>query len=236
MLTQATEALRARVRGISTGILAADLARLGEAAGHVGGWGGHMLHFDIMDGVFVPQLTAGPAFVAALDTGMVRDVHLMVADPVRQAGPFVAAGADIVTVHAEAPDALAALRAVRTQAERLQRPVLAGLAVMPSTPLADVEPLLSERPDLLLSLALDPRVTAPADVDLAGRRLRDLALAAGRHGGAPLLAIDGGITALTFAEALAFGPDVIVTGSAVFRAPVPAEAFAEMAGAFERAP
>ena len=220
--------LRARCHGVSVGVFAADLGDLAGAARHLADWGCGLLHFDIMDGVFVPQLTAGPAFVAAVGQGMVRDVHLMVAEPLRHVGAFVAAGADIITVHAEAPDAAAAIRALRAEASRSGRTVLAGMAVMPGTDLNALGPLLAEAPDLLLSLAIDPRNSAPADLALAGRRLKTLTGRAAEAGFAPLLALDGGVTSANFAEVAAFGPDIVVSGSAIFKAASPAATFAEM--------
>src|SRR5271166_4148807 len=91
-------------------------------------WGGELLHFDIMDGVFVPAITGGPIFVKAVGAGLVRDIHLMVDKPSRHIGPFADAGADIITVHAETGDAADALTSVRSASARLGRPMLAGLA------------------------------------------------------------------------------------------------------------
>lgn len=221
------ESLRQKSRGISVGLYAAPLGALSDAVRLVAAWGGTIAHFDVMDGVFVPQLTAGPAFVSVLGQGMVRDVHLMVADPAEQVDAFADAGADIITVHAEAPTAKAALSRVRAASVRLARPILAGLAVMPGTPLESLSPLLDPMPDMILVLALDPRDGAPADLGLASERLAALAemVAPAR----PLMAIDGGVTEATIAEAAAAGPDIVVSGSAIFRAAEPAAAFAKLA-------
>lgn len=210
-------------RGISVGLYAAPLGALDDAVRQMAGWGGKIVHFDVMDGVFVPQITAGPAFVGAVGQGMVRDVHLMVADPAAQVEAFAKAGADIITVHAEAPSAKAALDGVRAASQALGRPILAGLAVMPGTPLDSLAPLLSPVPDLILVLALDPRDGKPADLALASDRLRALEdmVAPAR----PLMAIDGGVTEATIEAAASAGPDMIVSGSAIFRAPDPAVAF-----------
>jgi len=210
-------------RGISVGLYAAPLGALTEAASQMAGWGGRIAHFDVMDGVFVPQITAGPAFVGAVGQNMVRDVHLMVADPAAQVDAFAKAGADIITVHAEAPTARAALDGVWAASKALGRPILAGLAVMPGTPLDSLAPLLSPMPDLILVLALDPRDGKPADLALARDRLRALEemVAPAR----PLMAIDGGVTEATIEMAASAGPDMIVSGSAIFRAPDPAAAF-----------
>ncbi len=182
-----------------------------------------MLHFDVMDGVFVPGLTGGPGFVKALGEGMLRDVHLMVADPAAHVDAFANAGADIITVHAEAPRALAALAAVRAASVRLGRPIMAGLGVMPGTPLEDLAPLLAFGPDLVLVLALDPRDGAAPDLDLAAGRLRAIAeMAAPAR---PVMAIDGGVTAATIDTAAGSGAELIVSGSAIFGAADPHAAF-----------
>ncbi len=218
--------LRTRARGISLGLYAADLARLAEAGQKAVGWGCDILHFDVMDGVFVPAMTAGPGFVQALDCGALRDVHLMIDAPARHVQSHVDAGADIVTVHAESRDAGAALGLIRNAT----RPVLAGLALMPSTTLAQAEPLLALNPDIILVLSLDPRDGARPDIPAACARVRNLRARFGAD--APLLAFDGGVTLDSIAEIAACTPDIIVSGSAVFKATDPAAAFRAMAATF----
>ncbi len=218
--------LKTRARGISLGLYAADLAHLADAAQMAVGWGCDILHFDVMDGVFVPAMTAGPGFVQALDRGALRDVHLMVEAPARHVQSYVNAGADIVTVHAEARDAGAALGLIRSAA----RPVLAGLALMPSTTLEAAEPLLALNPDMILVLSLDPRDGAKPDIPAACARLETLRARFGANG--PLLAFDGGVTLDSIARIAACRPDIIVSGSAVFKAKDPAAAFRAMADTF----
>lgn len=220
--------LRERVRGISAGILAAPPGRLEEAAGDLARWGGRIAHFDVMDGCFVPTITAGPAFLAAA-AGHLRDVHLMVARPAGQVDAFARAGADVLTVHAEAEDPAGAVLATRAAAARLGRPILAGVAVMPGTPLEALDPLLALGPDLVLVLAVDPRDGRPADVDRACARL---ALLRDRAAAGTLLALDGGITPATIDTAAACGPDLVVSGSAIFSAPDPAAVYAGLSGAW----
>lgn len=225
------KALRERCRGISAGVFSAKLGNLDQAMNDLIGWGGTIVHVDVMDGVFVSPISMGPAFVGALGDRCVRDVHLMVEAPEHQVAAFARAGADIITVHAEAPGAAEALECIRAEALRLERPVLAGLAVMPGTPLEQVVPLLDPAPDLILSLAIDPRKDAPADLPLACERLCTLAkmLSPAR----PLLAIDGGVTGDTVKIPAAVKPDVIVSGSAIFRAPDPGAAFSTLEAAWQ---
>ena len=222
--------LRARLSGLSLGVFAADHGRLREWAEQAASWGAAALHFDVMDGVFVPAITGGPAFVAALDVGLPRDVHLMVETPSRQVAAFAEAGADVITVHAEARDAAEAIAGVRAASDKLGRPILAGLALMPDTGIDAAAALLALAPDLVLVLAVDPRrktapAIEPAVAKLAALRMR-------QPGNRPLFAFDGGV-ALTTINAVAAGyPDLVVSGSAVFAARDPEVAFARLAAAF----
>lgn len=220
--------LQDRSRGVSLGILAADPAALRAAALAARGWGADILHFDVMDGVFVPGITAGPAFVAALDLGMLRDVHLMVQDPARQVPGFADAGADIITVHAESDDPAGAIAAIRAASARLERPILAGLALMPGTTLQQAAPLLALAPDMVLLLAVDPRKGKALDIAGACAKLAAL------RGTGPLLAFDGGVTLGSIGEIAACAPDMVVSGSAILGAADPAKAFADMAAALGR--
>ncbi len=215
--------LKARSRGIGLGVMAGDLGALRDTARQALGWGCDILHFDVMDGVFVPGLTAGPGFVRALDCGALRDVHLMVQDPGAQVAGFVAAGADLITVHADAASAATAIAEIRAA----DRPVLAGLALMPGTPV-DMALIEATAPDLVMVLSLDPRNATPPDITAACARLTDLRARLGTN---TLLAFDGGVTARTIAEIAAAGPDLVVSGSAIFKAPDPGLAFADMARA-----
>lgn len=225
--------LRNRCLGISAGVFAAPLGNLGAAVSALQGYGGTVVHFDVMDGVFVPAITGGPGFVNALGEGMLRDVHLMVDDPAAHVDAFANAGADIITIHAEAQRAPEALVAVRAASARLVRPILAGLAVMPGTPLDDLVPLLAAKPDLILSLALDPRDGIAPEVGRAADRLK--AIAAMVAPARPVLALDGGVTEATIATAAGSGADLIVSGSAIFGAPDPSVAFKTLTDAWAAA-
>jgi len=215
--------LKSHLRGISLGLYAADLGHLADAAIRAGDWGCDILHFDVMDGVFVPQMTAGAGFVSALSTGALRDVHLMVEDAARAVDSYLDAGADLITVHAESKGAVAAISAIQAA----PRAVLAGLALMPGTSLEAAKPLLDLGPDLILVLSLDPRDGAKADIPAACRRLSDLR--ALTQESAPLLAFDGGVTLDSIEEIAACRPDMVVSGSAILKATDPARAFARMA-------
>ncbi|MGP1395250.1 MAG: ribulose-phosphate 3-epimerase [Inquilinaceae bacterium] len=201
---------------IAPSILAADFARLGEEVRAVDAAGADMIHVDVMDGHFVPNLTIGPAVVAALrpHSGLPFDVHLMIA-PV---DPFIAAcadaGADIITFHPEAGP-----HPHRTMQEIKRRGCKAGIALNPGTPVAAVEELLPEI-DLVLVMTVNPGfggqrfITSQLDkIARLRRRIDDLTDSRDRTVD---LQVDGGIIAETAPRAVAAGADLLVAGTACF--------------------
>jgi ribulose-phosphate 3-epimerase len=209
---------------LSVGILTADLLALGADVARLDGTGVGMLHVDVMDGCFTPMMTVGPPIVKALRTPLLKDVHLMIQDPLEKLDDYVSAGADVVTVHAESCThvhrVLQRLGAMQN-ANDPARGIVRGLALNPGTPLEAVVPLLDEV-DLLLLLAINPgwggQKFLPATTGriAQARRLLD---GAGRR---ILLAVDGGITRENVGRLSGTGVDVVVTGSAVFDGKAPA--------------
>jgi ribulose-phosphate 3-epimerase len=203
---------------LSAGVITADLTRLGAELEHLRGkaaWA----HVDVMDGVFCPQLTVGPAFVAAVaSTGIPVDAHLIVEEPRRLLPEITAAGASVITVHAEATRHLH-----RTMTEMTvladdgagARSFLRGVAVNPGTPVHAVEPVLGLA-DLVLVLAVSPGWSGQVPAANTRQRVdevRELARAAGAD---VLVGVDGGVTVANAAEIAGWGIDVIVSGSAIF--------------------
>lgn len=219
-----TDDLKSRAKGISLGMFAADLGNLRRAAQNVAEWGCKTLHFDVMDGVFVPQMVGGPGFVAAMDVGMLRDVHLMVQNPADHVESYLKAGADMITVHAESDGAAEAIEAIKAATGT----VLAGLALMPGTTLEDAAPLLALNPDMILVLSLDPRGTPP-DITAACLRLTELRKLAPDA----VLAFDGGVNKETIEEIATCTPDMVVSGSAVLGAKKPKRAYTALVKALE---
>ena len=209
---------------LSLGIFAADLGALIAAGRDVESWGGELLHFDVMDGVFVPQLTGGAGFVAGHSDDLLMDVHLMVQRPADQVEAFVKAGADILTIHIESDEPEKALDKARMVARALGKDILVGYALMPGTDLALLDALLETQPDIILVLALDPRTGGQVDVSAACARVRRLK----KLHPSVLVEFDGGVTMDTAAEIAASGADLIVSGSAIFKAPDRSAAFKEM--------
>lgn len=193
---------------LSVGVLTADILQLGDELALVRGAGVSLIHVDVMDGHFCPQLTVGPSFIRAIPDNFVKDVHLMVDQPLGKVEDFLAAGAEILTFHVEA----------ETHPHRVLqtlggRGIVRGIALNPGTPLSFVEPLLDEL-ELLLVLAVNPGWSGQTFVASTERRLAEARELIGTRQIA--LAVDGGVTRENVAHVASLGPDLIVAGSAVF--------------------
>jgi ribulose-phosphate 3-epimerase len=211
---------------ISPSLLAANFAILGDEVRSITAAGADLLHLDIMDGHFVPNLTFGVPVVKALRpvTKLPFDVHLMVENPDLYVEPLAAAGAEMITVHVEA-----ALHLHRTLQAIKGFGLKAGVALNPATPLCTLEHVLSEL-DLILLMSVNPgfggQEFIPGTV-VKVASLRKLLQAAGV---APAIAVDGGMNRKTAPRVIAAGADIIVAGSAVFGAPDVKEAIAALRG------
>jgi ribulose-phosphate 3-epimerase len=212
---------------IAPSLLAADFARLGEEVRAVEKAGADWLHLDVMDGHFVPNLSFGPAVIAALRAhcALPFDVHLMISPVEPYLAAFIAAGADIVSLHPEAgPHLHRALQMIRAAGKR------AGVVLNPATS-PDAIAWVMDQIDLLLVMTVNPGFGGQSFLDsqltkiTALRRMID---AAGRD---IVLAVDGGITPATARRAVAAGADTLVAGTAVFGQPDYAAAIAALRAA-----
>ena len=198
--------------------LGADLARLD-------GTGVALLHFDVMDGCFTPMMTFGPPLVKAVRTPLLKDVHLMIDEPLEKLGDYVAAGADVVTVHAESCTHIhRVLQRLGTMenANDPARGIVRGVALNPGTPLAVLEPLLDEL-DLVHLLAINPGWGGQKFLPATMGRIASVRRLLERAGRRILLGVDGGITRDNIGTLAGTGVDLVVTGSAVFDGKAPAE-------------
>jgi ribulose-phosphate 3-epimerase len=207
---------------LSVGVLTADLTRLGEELGILHGTG-CWAHIDVMDGAFCPQLTVGPAVVAAIaSTGLPVDAHLMVDEPIRILPEIVAAGPAVVTVHAEATRHLYhTLQELSALADQHDRPILRGVAISPGTPVQAVEPVL-ELVDLVLVLAVEPGWPRQSPAASTRRRVGAVRQLAAGLGTAVQVGVDGGVSLANASEIAAWGVDVVVSGRAVYDGTDPA--------------
>ena len=193
---------------LSVGVNGADLLHLGEDLERLDRAGVRLRHVDVMDGVFCPQMTGGPSFVAAVSSAGPVDVHLMIDDPLEKVDAYVAAGAAIVTFQVEA-----ARHPHRVLQHLNDSRVVRGVALNPGTPLTAVEPLLDEL-DLLLVLSVNPGWSGQRFIAATAVRLRAAReLLAGRD---IALGVDGGVTHENASWVASLGADLIVAGSAVF--------------------
>jgi ribulose-phosphate 3-epimerase len=210
--------LRSLCPTVSVGTLTADLMHLGSELELLERAGVGIVHVDVMDGCFCPQMTVGPVYVKGLRTPLLKDVHLMVEEPLDKLEPYAEAGADIITVHVEAAVHIHRVLQILGTLEHGTRPgegIVRGLALNPGTPLEWLGPLLDEI-DMVTILAIDPgwsgQRMAPATLERV-RRTKDLLAAAGKE---ILVCVDGGVTRDNIGGIAAAGADLIVTGSAVF--------------------
>ena len=200
---------------LSVGVITADLTRLGAEMEVIHGradWA----HVDVMDGNFCPQLTVGPAFIRAVaSTGVLVDAHLMVEDPLRMLPEVVNAGAGMVTVHAESGRHPHRALQELTRLSAETRPVIRGYAINPGTPVQAIEPVL-DLIDLVLVLAVSPGWSSQAPAANTARRIaavREITRVADHP---VLVGVDGGVTLANAAEVARWGPDLVVSGSAIF--------------------
>ncbi len=206
---------------IAPSILSADFARLGGEIESVERGGADLLHLDIMDGHFVPNITIGPPVVSSVRkiTGLPLDVHLMIEEPGRFVDEFIRAGVNWVSVHAETDVHLnRTIRHIQSQG------VLAGVALNPATPLATLDEILGDV-DFVLVMSVNPGFGGQQFIPSMLDKIRKLRAKITSNNCRARIEVDGGIDASNLGEVLNAGADVIVAGSAIFRSPDgPAEA------------
>ena len=205
---------------IAPSILSADFANLERDIRRVSD--ADYLHVDVMDGVFVPNISIGIPVVQSIRkvTDMFLDVHLMIVEPVRYVERFCDAGADLVTVHLESDTAEnihAAIDKIHAKGKK------AGVVLKPATPAEAALPFL-EKADLILVMTVEPGFGGQKFMPMALDKLAFLREACAERGLAPLLEVDGGVDAVTGPQCVSAGANLLVAGSYLFGAKDAAEA------------
>ena len=185
------------------------------------------IHIDVMDGVFVPNISFGfPVLSAARKvTSKVLDTHLMIVEPERYIDRFAKAGADLITIHEEATENLeAALQQIRTAGVRT------GVSIKPATPVDRIVPYLPQL-DLVLIMSVEPGFGGQAFIDGSLDKVRQLRQAIDQAGTSTLIEIDGGITVANAGAAFEAGCDILVAGNTVFGSDDPAQTIEQLLNA-----
>jgi ribulose-phosphate 3-epimerase len=216
---------------IAPSILSADFARLADQVEALREAGARMIHVDVMDGHFVPNITLGPPVVQSLRkaTNLLLDCHLMIEEPDRYAPDFIAAGAQMVSVHQEASRHLH--RSVALIREHGASP---GVVINPATPVSTLDEIL-EFVDFILVMSVNPGFGGQKFIPSAVGKIRRLDQARRDRRLNFRIEIDGGISESNVGEVVAAGCDIVVAGSSVFGSGDPQGAFQRMSHAIEQA-
>ena len=205
---------------IAPSILSADFTRLGEAVATAEAGGADLIHVDVMDGRFVPNITVGVPVVQSLAraTRLPLDVHLMIVEPERHIEAFARAGAAMISVHAEvSPHLHRTLTAIRELGAR------AGVVLNPSTPVEALQPIAA-LPDFVLVMSVNPGFAGQRFIAGSAARIAAVRKLLDRAGNTAPVEVDGGIGPDNAASVVAAGAGILVAGSAIFGADDPAAA------------
>jgi len=197
---------------IAPSILSADFANLGEAVSSLKDAGADLVHCDVMDGVFVPNITFGPKMVKDIRkfTKLILDVHLMIIDPTMYIVPFIEAGADMLSIHVESSgDTIENLKKIRAKKCK------AGIVYNPETPLSGIEKYF-DYIDFVLLMSVNPGFGGQSYIESVTDKIRKLKEIIIKSGKKIEIEIDGGINEKTYKKAISAGVDILIAGNYLF--------------------
>lgn len=198
---------------LSPSILSADFSKLGEQVKEIERYGSDWVHIDVMDGMFVPNISFGMPIIKSIRklTDLTFDVHLMIEEPGRYIKDFVDAGADMITIHYEADRHID-----RTISYIKSFGIKAGIALNPGTPVSMIENLI-EKVDMVLIMSVNPGFGGQKYIEYSGRKIEEVKALKDKYNKEMYIQVDGGIDATNIDKVIKAGANSIVAGSAVFK-------------------